>query len=379
MLEMMQYILVNMGEIQHKGRAVAFSLFPRGTLHKQATRPYFHHGMIFGHVAFAQSIDALRAAGRDAVHAGTAPPLGDQRGFLFRIQGNNLRARLVAQGNLTPGNKRGKRAVKSVKGRIDRDPARQPAQRQHHGTGVNDVKASVQHIEARRADDSPFPNQQPRTLEIFQNIHAPRADQPAQAALDIFAVVDVRPPAPRLPEPGGAVKGTVGIVQKFDIQTLEHGDHLRHGFQPLRHLRGSVPGHGRAVKANGRFRIIAGRAGIQHGHEMIIAAAERTAAFQLSLVRHQHPNALPARGKGRAATGRPRTQNENIRLMHRGADIHWIFHKKPPRFFSDSDIAYGLFEEIPIVRLRHFLHFFSRFACHVPALPADCFPRPGGV
>ena len=61
---------------------------------------------------------------------------------------------------------------------------------------------------------------------------------------------------------------------------------------------------------------------------MIIAAAERAAALQLSLVRQQNADAPAARGKGRAAAGRARAQDEHIGFVRRGADIHGIFHKK---------------------------------------------------
>ena len=69
-LEVVQDVPVDVGEIQHEGRPVPLGEFPVRPLDEQVARADFHQGVVLAHIARAEGVDALRAAAGDAVHAG---------------------------------------------------------------------------------------------------------------------------------------------------------------------------------------------------------------------------------------------------------------------------------------------------------------------
>ena len=80
------------------------------------------------------------------------------------------------------------------------------------------MKRSVQHMKSRRSDNTSVFDEQPGALEILQNIHATAADEAAQSALDVFAVVDMGPPAAGLAETGGPVEASIRIMKNLGIR-----------------------------------------------------------------------------------------------------------------------------------------------------------------
>ena len=72
-LEVVQDVPVDVGEIQREGWPVPFGEFPVRPLDEQVARADFHQGVVLAHIARAEGVDALRAAAGDAVHAGAAP------------------------------------------------------------------------------------------------------------------------------------------------------------------------------------------------------------------------------------------------------------------------------------------------------------------
>ena len=78
--------------------------------------------MVLAHIALAEGVDALRAAAGDAVHAGAAPSLGKEGGFLFGIQRDDLGPGLIGQCDLASRNEGGEGAVEGIEGRVDGNP-----------------------------------------------------------------------------------------------------------------------------------------------------------------------------------------------------------------------------------------------------------------
>ena len=312
----MQDVPVDVGEIQHEGRPVPLGEFPVRPLYEQVARADFHHGVVLAHIALAEGVDALRAAAGDAVHAGAAPSLGKEGGFLFGIQRDDLGPGLIGQCDLASRNEGGEGAVEGIEGRVDGNPPVQAAEGRNDDFRPDDVERAVKDVETRRADGLSVLHEDLGALDIFQHVDALRTDKPCESALDVFAVVDVRPPASGLSESGGAVEGAVRVVQEFDAEALQYLDHLGHGLDPLPDLAGGIAAGRRTVEVDDGFRRVAGGVRIQHRHEMVVAAAEGAAAFQFALIGQKHAEAVAAGGKGRAAPGGSRPEDQDVRFVH---------------------------------------------------------------
>ena len=98
-------------------------------------------------------------------------------------------------------------------------------------------------------------------------------------------------------------------------------------------MRRGVPRHGRAVEIYGGLRVVARGAAVQNGHEMIVAAAQRTAAFQLALVRQKHAYALSSCGERRSAAGCACAEDKHVGLMGDDRHLSRIVHERPPFHF----------------------------------------------
>ena len=290
--------------------------FPVRPLYEQVARADFHHGVVLAHIALAEGVDALRAAAGDAVHAGAAPSLGKEGGFLFGIQRDDLGPGLIGQCDLASRNEGGEGAVEGIEGRVDGNLPVQAAESRNDDFRPDDVERAVKDVETRRADGLSVLHEDLGALDIFQHVDALRTDKPCESALDVFAVVDVRPPASGLSESGGAVEGAVRVVQEFDAEALQYLDHLGHGLDPLPDLAGGIAAGRRTVEVDDGFRRVAGGVRIQHRHEMVVAATEGAAAFQFALVGQKHAEAVAAGGKGRAAPGGSRPKDQDVRFVH---------------------------------------------------------------
>ena len=234
--------------------------------------------------------------------AGAAPSLGEKGGFLFGIQRDDLGPGLIGQGDLASRNEGGEGAVEGIEGRVDGNPSVQAPEGRNDGFRPDDVERAVKDVETRRADGLSVLHEDLGALDIFQHVDALRTDKPCEAALDVFAVVDVRPPASGLSESGGTVEGAVRVVQEFDAEALQHFDHPGHGLDPLPDLTGGIAAGRRTVEVDDGFRRVAGGVCIQHRHEMVVAAAEAARAFQPPLPHHEHVGLKFRRAQGRADT-----------------------------------------------------------------------------
>ena len=157
----------------------------------------------------------------------------------------------------------------------------------------------------------------------------------------------MQPPRPRLAEADGTVTPAAFPGLEFRANLVKHGQTGRKGVVPLRKLFAPVAVSGFHVKIHEAFHIVIRFVRIQHGHEVVIAPAERAGAFQCALAEHEHIGMLFRRLERRAHTGSSRAEDEHVRLVQRApipfCDAHvysfvkqcsgrdaqqYLFHKK---------------------------------------------------
>ena len=114
----MHVLVAEVGHIHIERRTVALDLFLPRAHDLIAALAVFAHRVILEHEPFAERVDFLAAHVVDAVHAGRAPTLGDERRAAADVDIDQRRADLHGQDEIAAGVVRHMPAVVGVAGGV---------------------------------------------------------------------------------------------------------------------------------------------------------------------------------------------------------------------------------------------------------------------
>ena len=293
----MHVLVAEVGHIHIERRTVALDLFLPRAHDLIAALAVFAHRVILEHEPFAERVDFLAAHVVDAVHAGRAPTLGDERRAAADVDIDQRRTDLHGQDEIAAGVVRHMPAVVGVAGGVVGQALGVPAEGTDGGFAFDGVHFAGQDVEAHAAHDVPAALEQAGDVEVVEDVDAGLAHAAGQMPLDGRAVGDVQPPRAGLAEADGTIPLAV-LDQEFRIDFLKDFHARLDGVEPLVELGFAVAESGLHEEADKGFAGVVGFVGAERRHEMVVAAAEAAGAFQPPLPHHEHVGLKFRRAQG---------------------------------------------------------------------------------